>query len=154
MNDDEWMIDANKAHKACSCQGLLLFLPGFGIVYTPAYVQDVWFFIKTSHNMMQCWCLVHGYLILSDTGPTNNYQQHNTPDKMSRELSLPLEQSMHIEDDDSPSPETEFPSYHEGATAAPLSSHHQMWIESSEGPLEYESDPEIWSQSDDTSLTG
>ena len=71
---------------------------------------------------------------------------------MSRQLSLPPEQT---QVDDSPSPETEFPSpggYEDGIGPPPSS--HQMWIESSEGPLEYESDPEIWSQSDDTSLTG
>ncbi|XP_022101858.1 cilia- and flagella-associated protein 74-like [Acanthaster planci] len=56
--------------------------------------------------------------------------------------------------DDSPSPDGDDLQSSFGGGASGGGPETRQWMESSEGPLEYESDPEMWSQSDDTSLTG
>ncbi|XP_071804990.1 cilia- and flagella-associated protein 74-like [Asterias amurensis] len=73
---------------------------------------------------------------------------------MSQELTYPNQDGDSYLLDDSPSPDGDLQSPG-GFEAAEGGSHEtRQWMESSEGPLEYESDPEMWSQSDDTSLTG
>ncbi|XP_038060641.1 cilia- and flagella-associated protein 74-like [Patiria miniata] len=75
---------------------------------------------------------------------------------MSQELTVPNQDGDSYLLDDSPSPDGDDlhspGGFETGARGGGPET--RQWMESSEGPLEYESDPEMWSQSDDTSLTG